>query len=260
MEVLLRENYKWTPVRFNVESGTICLESGASIAPTAIVSVRDDDRKNYVVCKHCAEIILNTPEALREHYNKCEDSKACFTCRYRCDSVQSMVSKNYEINADGTYNRVITESVNIRCNRGTMRGPDINSADARRNCKYAECRAMGVEPINDIFISHPGAFDTIITVDALDPKRWHLEGMDRGFYMYKAKTRYRLYAAVNKMGIVDHFVYRYNSYTYRAVYSAKYSNTFWMDSGMYREGKPDYSVTAERSREITAEIAKLYKE
>ena len=262
MEVLLRSDYKWEPAHFNVEAGTICLENGNAIAQTYIVSIRDDERRNYVVCKNCGQIILNTPETLEEHYNQCNDSRACFTCRFRRDSVIDLVSKNYELNADGTYNRIVTDSVNLSCGMGTFNGPDINSENARRNCQYAQCRAKGVKDIEDVFISHPGVFDDITTVDALDVKRWTFEKIERGFYLHKAKTRYRLYAAVNQMGIIDHFVYKYNAYTHKFVYSAKYDKIFMIDGGVYSEPRNGYNIIAssEKIAEITKEVAKIYKE
>lgn len=260
MEVLFRENYKWIEAKFNPNAGTITDVEGRAIRPVDIVSIKDDERSKYVVCKNCGEIIRNTPTNLEKHYNKAVNSDACHTCKSLRVYHDKELSRKYELNEDGTYKEIVKNECRLTC---TMRGyssrTDINSEYARTSCKYARCRAQGVQPIADVFTTHPEVFDLIATVDALDNSAWELERRQGdGTFLYKAKKRFRLYAVVNSMGIIDHFRYCYNRDSYDFAYSAKHCKVFWFDGMMYNE--KNVEVDRARTAEITATVAKIYKE
>jgi hypothetical protein len=260
MEVLLRENYKWIEAKFDIKTGSITKKDGTRIAPVDIVSIKDDDRDKYVICKNCGEIIRNTPTNLEKHYNKAANSDACMTCGALRVLHEKELSKKYELNEDGTYKEIIKSECRLKCaNRSYSSSPDINSEDARSRCKYAKCRAQGVKPITDVFTEHPEVFDRIATVDTLDDDVWTLEKRQAdGTFLYRAKKRFRLYAVVNSMGIVDHFRYDYNRDSYEFAYSAKHNKVFWMNCGLYHTSNSD--VGSGRTSELIAIVAKIYKE
>lgn len=260
MEVLLRKNYQWVEVTFNPTTGSINNAEGKEILLIDIVSIKDDERSKYVICKNCGEIIRNTAANLEKHHNKAANSGACIKCKSLRVYHDKELSRKYELNADGTYKETVKTECKLTCTqRGYSARTDINSADARISCKYAQCRENGVRSFEDVFSTHPEVFDKIATVDALDNSRWTLEGREAdGTFVYKAHQRIRVYAIVNSMGIIDHFEYCYNRSSYRFVYSAKYNKVFWFDGPGYNEK----SIDVDRSKvaEITATVAKIYKE
>jgi ferredoxin len=260
MEVLLRENYQWTKAKFDISTGSITKEDGVRIVPTNIVSIRDDERSEYVVCKNCGEFIRNTTEEIEKHYNKCANSDACMTCKHLRVRENKELSREYELNDDGTYKQTIQNECNLTCcitSYGS--GPDINSEDARSICRYSRCRSMGTNAIEDIFTKYSEVFDRIATVDALDDKVWTFDHRkEDGTFLYRAKKRFRLYAAVNSMGIIDHFVYAYDRNVTNIAYSAKHEKAFVMNHGFYEN--INRHIGENRVKEIVATISKIYKE
>ena len=70
MRVLLRnydgEQYVWK--KAEVKSATkFTLEDGCDVSQAEIVSISRDNRKKFVKCSACGEIIRNTQEAINEH-------------------------------------------------------------------------------------------------------------------------------------------------------------------------------------------------
>ena len=260
MEVLLRENYQWIEAKFNIKTGSIVKVDGTKINPTDIVSIKDDERAEYVICKNCGEIIRNTPECLEKHYNKSTNSDACMTCRHLRVWCDEQLSVDYELKDDGSYEQTTKVKCHLSCaSRGFSNPPDINSENARSVCRYAKCRAQGMKSITDVFTEYSEVFDSIATVDALDEGMWTLEQRNSdGTFLYRAKKRFRLYAIVNSMGIVDHFRYDYNRIRYDFAYSAKYNKVFWMDCGLYAASNS--SVSDSRISELVSVVAKIYKE
>jgi hypothetical protein len=259
MEVLLRKNYQWTKAKFDISTGSITKEDGAKIAPTNIVSIRDDERSEYVICKNCGEFIRNTPEEIEKHYNKCTNSDACMKCQSLRVNANKELSREYELNDDGTYKEIIKNECNLTCSVSYSSAPDINSEDARSRCKYARCRSAGTKAIEDIFTKYSEVFDSIATVDALDSKVWTLDHREPdGMFLYKAKKRFRLYAAVNSMGIIDHFIYAYERDFMNIAYSAKHEKAFVMNYDLYENINRHIGDT--RVKEIVATISKIYKE
>ena len=260
MKILLRSSYEWVDAIFNKENGKILnAETGNIIYPYQIVSIEDDERTKYVMCKGCGEIILNTPEVIYEHQHKCESSKACLTCKTMRQDVKESLDSEYILNEDGTYTVMIKNKAQLLCGNSYWHPADINSKDAREMCKYVKCKTKGVHHFDDFFITYPGAFDKIATVDVLNPKKWeyksHIYG-DNGFY-YQAKKRFRLYAQITNTGIISEFEYEYRGRSYRFVYSPKYNQIFWFENGDYTN-KNIYYLTEKRLQELRDTVAEIY--
>ena len=255
MKVLLRESYKWIDAKFEPSKGIITTTEGDKIDEAAIVSIEDDDRKKYVRCVACNEIILNTKKAIEAHNKKCETSKTCLTCNYLRRGSTALKNEKYVQNDDGTY--MLTTKMQCKLFCGLRYSSlDINSKDARRTCKYAGCKSTVPVPIEDTFTKFPEAFNQVATVDALDPKNWTFDNAKSNIF-YKAKRTYNLLAEINEFGIIKCFVYMYRGYSYRFVYSKKYDKIFWMQYGNYREKSP-ISMLSSRAENIKKLVSEIY--
>ena len=100
----------------------------------------------------------------------------------------------------------------------------------------------------------------------LDKKKWKFDhktsyGNNTSMFI-KAAGRQRLFAVVNKLGIIDHFEYWYRNDTFMFVYSKKYDQIFRMNYGTYSEKIKDlaYNVSDDVLDIIYSKIKDVYKE
>lgn len=167
MKVLLRnydgEQYVWK--KAEMKSATkFALEDGGEVRQTDIVSVSRDNRKKFVKCSACGEIIRNTPEAIKEHRDRASTSATCFGCPYIRETNSKQLSAKYTLQEDGRYVVNVKNSVKLSC-RNSWDYYDINSQGARDVCRWKQCATAEMKSIEDVFTKYPGAFDDMITVD-----------------------------------------------------------------------------------------------
>lgn len=263
MKILLRSDYKWHEATFDKQEKLFKIDQSiryGGIDEAYIVSVKDDTRNDFVICKGCGEVVPNTKAEIKNHLELGTSSKACFHCKKMKEQKQVVVGeRKYTLNEDGTY--TISEKRNsILCcsNRNYYAGPYIDSEDARRNCMYSRCASAGVEGYVDTFTKYPGLFDEIITIDALNKKKWKFESKYSDSILFKATGSLRLYARANNYGIIDRFTYSFRSYDYDFVYSKKYNKIFWLNYGKYIEKVPSSNITASNLAKIMEKVVEVY--
>ena len=261
MQILLRmygtTPYVWKQAKFN---GIKFLVGGNGIEYTNIVAVENDNRKNYVICSACGEIVRNDPRKIAEHQKGNANWDKCQTCKHFYANLEDTISEKLIRNEDGTYIQKSVYKVRPQCQYDTFWDyRDIYTESAESHCKYCNCEWGVMQDIHDIFIDNPGVFDDIITVDrVLDVGYRDREKANRYFYSYSLMSDFCIYAMVNKMNIVDHFIVRVNGCKYKVFYSKRYDRLYYdNDNGQYSvfNGR---QVGADAHKEIKAQIAKLY--
>ena len=262
MKVLLRnydgEQYVWK--KAEMKSATkFALEDGGEARQVDIVSISRDNRKKFVKCSACGDIIRNTPEAIKEHRDRASTSATCFGCPYLRESGGKQLSAKYTLQEDGSYIVNTKKSTKLVC-KISYRYYDINSPEAREYCRFKQCATAEMKAIEDVFTKYPGAFDDMITVDkVLDNGFTEREEYDmRNEVHYKLKARNNITAVVNKLNIVDKFVIDYRSHRYNVIYSKKYNKLFTMSNGRYIVCDSIWGIPDTTFENIKAKIASLY--
>lgn len=262
MRILLRnyngEQYVWK--KAEVKSATkFTLEDGRVVSQAEIVSISRDNRKKFVKCSACGEIIRNTPEAINEHKLKGTTSATCFGCKYMREMGSKQLSVKYTLQEDGSYSANVKKSLHLVCT-ATWNTPDINSENARGYCKFKQCATAEMKAIEDVFTKYPSAFDDMITVDKVLDNGFteRKECASRGQVEYKLKARNNIIAVVNKLNIVDCFVIDYRNHRITVVYSKKYDKLFAISSETYTEVKSIWFMPDTTFANIKAKIASLY--
>ena len=258
MKVLLKhfndEVYVWK----NAEMGEVGLfvVEGKEINYDNIVSVSRDNRKKFVKCSACGEIIKKSD--IDEHRAKGSTSATCFGCQYMRENGGKQLSVKYSLQEDGSYVGTIKKNVKLMCNKVFYHRVDINSQDARDNCRYKNCATAEMSKIEDIFTRYPGVFDDIITVDSVVDAGFKERREIGNLVYYTLKARNNIVAVVNKMNIVEYFIIHYRSDSWNVMYSKKYNMLVRMNNGMYRKFERPYNIPTDTFARINEKIASLY--
>jgi len=265
MKILLRnfgeETYVWKDAKYNTK-GFFVDES--FINETNIVSILNDNRKQYIKCPTCGEVFRKGSSKWNKHTEPVTNTDRCFSCKYLRVTNSKVTNVKYTLLPNGKYASLQKGEVNLNCN-ATWYGQDINSENARESCIYNRCVNAEAQPISDIFTENPEIFDNIITVDQITKNGYKERYYNGGaFTEYKLKCRNQIYAYVNKVNVVDHFIvtYRNNSWTlyYSKKYDKFYTYTHTYEKGnSYVEWNPSsYDITSEAKEYIKKKIASLY--
>lgn len=262
MRVLLRnyngEPYVWKKAEVK-DATKFTLEDGYDVSQAEIVSISRDNRKKFVKCSACGEIIRNTPEAINEHKLRGTTSTTCFGCKYMRERGSKQLSVKYTLQEDGSYAANVKKSLNLVCS-ATWNNPDINSENAREYCRFKQCATAEMKAIEDVFTKYPGAFDDMITVDKVLDNGFteRKECSLRGEVEYKLKARNNITSVVNKLNIVNRFVLDYRNHRIIVAYSKKYDKLFAISNGIYTELKSIWFIPDTTFANIKAKIASLY--
>lgn len=262
MKVLLRsykgEQYVWKKAEMK-NTFQFTLEDGRDVNQTQIVSISRDNRKRFVMCSACGQILRNEPNVIKEHMERASTSATCLGCADLRESCIEQLSAKYILQEDGSYIANTKKSVKLSC--GYRYGYiDIDSQDARNTCRYRSCATAEMRSINDFFTKYPGVFDDMITVDKILDNGFteRINYPSRGLVEYKLKGKNNITAVVNRLNIVDYFEISYRNYTIDVVYSKKYEMMFSISSGMYREFNWSQCIPDKTLKSIKEKIASLY--
>ncbi len=240
MKVLLRnwcgENYVWKDAEY---VDRIFVVEGSFEEETNIVSIKDDDREEYVKCAYCGKVFKKGSPEIEEHKSRWKDISTCLGCGALSTNREEL--KGVELNPlpNGQYERVHKEVVRLYCRHSNYWRPAIISPGCdRKFCKYRQCEEMGMVDDKDVFGKYPGAFDDLATVDKIlevgykssTPSGWYEYSMD-----YFLKGRNDIRAVVNSIGIIDFFILSYDGNHWRLVYSKKLDKLFDISTGRYIE-------------------------
>ena len=256
MKILLRSyngaEYVWCTAKYNGERFTV---NGEEIYEYNIVSVINDNRKNYLKCSSCGKIFPKNGNKFEVHKANAASVKTCLDCRkLRTREVTGSKSK-IVCNDDGTFTRKEEVGVQLYCRYSTWTEFPINSDDAILHCRFRQCGDAHAKEIEDIFTLYPGLFDDIITVDRiLDNGYVRIGFQDENVTEYVLNENLSINAYVNYMGIVDRFAIDGTI----AYYSKKYDELFWCDyDGSYEVFHRN--ISNDKLKEIKEYIARLYK-
>ena len=256
--VLLRD-YRWHNASWNEDSNKLSIV-GKNIRRADIVSVENDPRAKYVVCKACGAVIKNTKKAIETHAQLGTTSKSCLTCKsLRLKDVKDL-KESFAKNEDGTYTQNRKSVCTLVCDY-SYSCPQIDSDKARSVCKYRKCSAESIEPADNFFTKYTGAFDDVATVDALDMTKWKVSYKHSNDSVdFKVNGRYNITAKTTNLGIIDRFVCAYRSNVYEVVYSKKYDKMFLLECGEYVELKSTSSRFSETYyNELMKMMRNIYK-
>ena len=261
MKILLREynseDYVWVTAKHN---GEYFLVNGEIIEEYKIVSVINDNRKNYIKCSSCGKVFPKNGKKFEQHKEAAKGITPCLTCRKLRATEVSGNKTRYVANEDGTYTRKLDTKVTLKCKKHFWEEYDIDSEYAIASCKYRQCsNAYGME-ITDTFTQYPGIFDDIITVDKiLDHGYEHIGYYDRNLTEYVLNTEIGVSAWVNNLGIVDKFtIDSGEGWAYHVNYSKKYKEFYNCDMcGRYTVWRSDMSDDKKNTfKEIVESIYK----
>lgn len=236
MKILLREYnsvpYVWVTAKYNENHFIV---NGNKINPCNIVSVINDNRKNYVKCSCCGQTFKRGSYKFQIHKENASSPQTCLNCPYLKTENERVISRKRYIDENGNQMETIERNVCLVCGRyGYWTHPNIDSEEAIGYCKKRQC-ANGMEvEIQDFFTKHPGAFDEIITIDKLLDIGYNITlRPNRGReYELIMEDDYTIGAYINKAGIVEHFYIWFEKECYYVYYSKKYNELYW-DCGEY---------------------------
>jgi hypothetical protein len=261
MKILLRkydnEYYVWKDAVY--KEGNFFIDD-CLIYQTNILAIKDDNRKDSVICAYCGKVIKNDPEEIEKHFTEQEAQRDCFKCTYlrkqNFDSKEATFTKT----ENGKFVVKETYHADLKCGVSWYGYPPIDSNDAKRICIFYKCRNAGVMPIKDIFTQYDDPFNKNITVDLLQEKKFVAESYANGFFEYDLKCRNTIKACVNELGIVDHFIIKHRGYKFMTYYSAKYDKLFFSENRRdYQEDIPS-GMSQAKYDQAKAKISALYKE
>ena len=261
MKILLRrygeEYYVWKDAVY--EAGQFKVDGGA-IYMVNILAIKDDNRKDSVICAYCGKVIKNDPEAIEAHFAEQEAQRDCFKCSSLRKYSYTSEHATFEKDADGKYIVKETYIADLRCSQNWYNGPKIDTDDAKKICLFYKCRNTGVHPIKDIFTQYENPFDKNLTVDMLRSKKFEHEGYAGGFFEYDLKCRNTVKACVNELGIVNHFIIKHRGYRWVAFYSAKYDKLFFANNGRDYDEEIPSGMSMAKYEQAKAKISGLFKE
>ena len=264
MKILLREHqgeqFVWHKAKYN---GTyFVVQDNYTIREENIVSVMNDNRKNYIKCSSCGAIISKKGNAFAKHKEESCGISPCIDCRQlRVDYFGKLPKKQYVQNDDGTYIEKSKGHVKLLCNYRTYENAPLDYPEVIRRCPKRQCVNANGDEIVDTFTTFPGLFDEIITVDKL----LDCEGVTRVYYgdtwsEYLLSDKNDIRALVNSLGIVDRFFYDIGFESNTLYYSKKYKALFRYDNdGEYSKYTKFTENDSDYYEEIKTCIEKLYK-
>lgn len=260
MKILVKDNRNndlvWKEV-FYKDQGFYTLDETKSYNVKAIYAIKDDDRNKIVICSSCGKQIPNTPSAIKAHRNMINKANKCFECSFLRSRNEKVVSQKYVLNEDGTYNEATKRVVNLCCGVG-WRYHDINSTEARENCKYARCEHATMKKIEDFWTKYPNAFDEFITIDRIIDVGYKYMCKSYNGITFELKCRGNLTANVNNQGICYGFTLHHRSNYYFLRYSKKYDKVFYESAYDLRE-LSNLGIAENTQDTIIKKLRTLYK-
>lgn len=266
MEILLRAkpgtNYEWRKAEY--VGGEYCIAEDEfgfsySVNYTDILAVRDDERIGKVQCSFCGAFIENNPESIEQHYAEEEAKRDCLKCKHMGVSrTKTERVRSYELVEGSSYNITEKYTANLTCGAGYW-SYDINGEEAKKQCDFYQHRRYGVHAIDDIFVKYPEPFVQQLTVDVLNANKYPFVECQNGYFIYDLKCRGVLKAAVNELGIVDHFITEVRTKKHVLYYSDKYNKLFRNNRRSYEDDVSEV-LSETKINCIINKISKLFKE
>jgi hypothetical protein len=260
MKILLREHnggeYVWRTAKYNGKNFVV---DGNEVLEFNIVSIINDNRKNYVRCSSCGKIFPKNGNKFELHQATAKNIQTCFGCKNLRYQEISHATDKIICNKDGTYTRRFETTCNLVCRRSAFLSYNADSPEAIDACNLRQCHNGYGQDIHDIFTNYPGLFDDIITVDKIIANGYESRDINISNIEYNLSTELEIRAVVNNLGIVDRFVlYSETEWGYGVWYSKRYNMLFSGDcNGKYVEFS-DHNIPSDQLIDIKKYLAKLY--
>ena len=261
MKILLREYngipYVWMTAKYDEDHFII---NGERVEETRIVSIMNDNRKNYIRCSCCGKVFKKGSHKFQIHKENASSPQTCLNCPALKGENERVVASKYTMDEDGNARQILERSVRLVCGRyGYWSHSDINSDEAIECCRKRQCANATEMEITDFFTEYPGAFDEIITSDNLLDIGCHFTLKPNGGreVNFVSEEDYAISAYANRYGIIDRFYIWYEGEDYSVWYSKKYHELYW-DCGNYEVFYLEEMDESTRE-EIKNHIAKLYR-
>lgn len=256
MKILLCEHngkeYVWVTAKYN---GKKFVVDGNEVDYWRIVSVMNDNRKNYIKCSSCGKIFPRKGKQFARHKDMSATNAPCLKCPQLRVNEKDCGTRKFVMNDDGTYTMKTETPVNLVCRYSSWTSYYIDSDEAKMHCKCRQCGNAHAMEIVDTFTTYPGVFDHIITVDKILDNGYERIGYFDGHCTeYVLDSTLGIMAYVNSLGIVDRFSIETREFSNAVWYSKKYNLLFTSD------GNGNYEVfCADPDNETLKYIANLYK-
>lgn len=260
MKILLREycseRYVWKTAKY--KNGKFYVDEEPE-PQCNIVSIVNDNRKNYIQCSCCGQVFRRGDRRFQMHKENASKPETCFGCSHLCESIIKITANKYIVNPDGSFSQKIKRNIVLKCDRtGVWTYSSINSERAINQCSKRQCKNATEMEIIDFFTRYPGAFDDIITVDRLLDEGYSVgvrDGME-STYDIMWEDDYTIGVLINRLGIIDRFYIWYGGEKYTVFYSKKYDELFYNcgEYVMWNILGLDNNIR----NEIKTKIAKLY--
>lgn len=231
MKILLRqhesEQYVWKTAKYDGHNFTV---DGTQIPEQNIVSIINDNRKNYVRCSSCGKMFPKNGKKFQKHQELASTIDPCLRCHKLRTTDVGGFTRRFVPNGDGTYQEKIEQTVELYCRQSSYDNFALDSERALTTCPFRMCGDAYKMEIEDMFTKYPGVFDDIITVDKLlDNGYDKIVYSDRRGSMYVLDEMLDMYAYVNKLGIVDKLMIDGYGGSYDLWYSKRYDKLFTPD-------------------------------
>ena len=265
MKILLRNwgssHYVWKTAKYN--NGYFMVE-GCKVKQCDIVSVMNDNRKNYVQCSSCGQVFRRNDPKFEEHKKKAITPLTCLTCPHLEADDCGYEKRVIEMTKKGEFIEKFERQIEPVCGKtGGWWGShsSILSDDAISGCKKRQCGNATELEIVDFFTEYPGAFDCIATIDS---------ALDEGYNVYvtnangesfdiKWDVDWTVGIYINHLGIIDRCYVWVNGDKYWVYYSKKYNKLFYVDEHYKYIPWWHRRINEETQNAITEIIAKLYR-
>ena len=263
MRILLRNyhemSYIWKTAKYNMGNFWV---DGEQVQQVNIVSIINDNRKNYIECSCCGQIFRRNDSKFAIHKANAIKPSTCFNCPnlaiIDCNSEKRVLS----MNKYGEFIEKIERNVSPVCNKSVnwwTPHRSILSQEAICDCKKRQCADAMELDIVDFFTEYPGAFNDIATIDSLFDMGYDVF-LPHNLQTFDIEFGYgwTLGVCVTKFGMIDKFYVWFEGDKYWLCYSKKYNELFHVGNDGKYELWNAFDLSPEERDKIKACIAKLY--
>lgn len=262
MKILLRgfdgEQYVWKTAKYNNQMFHV---NGNPVNQTEIVSIINDNRKNYIECSCCKQIFRRGHRRFQVHKENAIKPETCFNCDKCMAENKRTIKQKFEGDPYRGFIEQIEYEVDLVCtNIGRWSYYGINSDVAISRCAKRQCADAVEVEIADFFTKNPGVFDDIITIDSLFDNGYDVSINNMGSMCERDVINtddYTIGVCINKLGIIDKFYVWIGSNMDYIYYSKRYDELYYREDTRYHIWDQWY-LTDDMKNEIKNQIAKLY--
>lgn len=229
-----------------------------TLSDTDIYGIKNDIRKNYVLCRQCYELVRKGKE--QEHMQKRQASANCDKCRHVSYIKINDISDRIRTK-NGKLVRVVESEVVQKCSYVSYSKKDPVEAKRLHQCGFYKCGMSYQDKSTHPIVQTPDLLQTRATISSLtSSEKWKFANKTSVIINFRLGAS-NLFVAVNELGIIESFTYHSRTVgSVEFVYSAK-TDKFYKTSRKRLIEETSLDFLPESKRERWAEyIINLYKE